>query len=377
MRECIPHDFTSSRVLDHLDHIGHLHSPPPSSPTPENRPKMLSNPNPSPLLLKTTLLLSLLLSPSPAAAITVAARRMLIEATPLVVTIEDHYASDPTATFINGLPDLWQTPTIDLDAGAEVHVLHDAPANPDLRIITTVAEVFYRIVGLKSANITSGDPLSLKGKRIGVVKNSTSEYFAYRYLKDVAGLKEDEYTFVGAPAGSGLCLVEPCGNGTFPYMLKHGEIDAVTAYEPTTEIAIRTIGKENAAVFRNDSLYRELSVMYTTKAKLDDPIKRKEIVKFLRALNKVQKVFAQEPEKIWGRVANITGSGVKEETLKAIWPMTRWTGGLPGDMADLLVSQDEWIVRDKTLQPNRGVMGRKRVESHIDDGPWRESLREE
>ena len=156
---------------------------------------------------------------------------MLIEATPLVITIEDHYNTNtninksdddpttpPTATFINGLPDLWtltNPPTnLDLNAGAEVHVVHDAPAHPDLRIITTVAEVYYRIVASKASSPPIRTPADLRGKRIGVVRNSTAEFFAYRYLREVAGLKEGEYTFVTGPPGGGSSSATPSPAGT-------------------------------------------------------------------------------------------------------------------------------------------------------------------
>ncbi|KAK4459799.1 hypothetical protein QBC42DRAFT_310860 [Cladorrhinum samala] len=292
---------------------------------------------------------------------------------PLVVAIQDYYNLNSTqplsfgpATFINGLPDLWDNPTVDLDAGAEVHVIHDAPHHPDLRVITTVAEVFYRIVGARSSNITT-DPASLRGKRIGVSLNSTSEYFAYRYLRDVAGLSPDEYTLVGGSGKDrGLCYSLPCPNGTLPDLLKRGEIDAMTAYEPTTEMAIQTLGAEEAVVFRNDSLYREISVMYTTQSKLDDPATRARIVQFLRVLTKVQSVFAKEPSKIWDRVSNITANGTTQtspQTLEKIWPLTRWTGGLPDDVEDLLEEEDKWAARDKTL--GRGPMTRERIESHV------------
>ena len=309
---------------------------------------------------------------SPVPAITVAARQMLLEATPLVIAMQDYYKNDTKSAFINGLPDLWENPTVDLDGGAEVHVLHDAPGHPDLRIITTVAEVYYRIVANKKSNIrTMAD---LKGKRIGVIGNSTSEYFAYRYLREVVGLQDSEYTLVSRTGANGLCYIEPCKNGTFPYMLQHGEVDAVTAYEPTTELAIRAIGEDNAVVFQNNSLYRELSVLYTTKAKLDDPASRKEIVKFLRALNKVQKVFANEPSKIWPRVSSIT-TNVSTEVLEKIWPFTKWSGGLPDDMVDILVEEDKWTARDVTLK--RGPMSRATLAAHLDPSPLKEALEQE
>ncbi|KAK3317932.1 hypothetical protein B0H66DRAFT_581915 [Apodospora peruviana] len=314
------------------------------------------------------LFLSVISPTTTTAMITVAARGFLLEATPLVVAMQDYYTAS-NGTFISDLPDLWQNRNVDLDAGAEVHVLHDAPGHADLRIVTTVAEVYYRIVANNASGTIHG-PADLKGKRIGVVANTTSEYFAYRYLRDVAGLKDDEYTLVGASGGQGLCYSLPCGNGTLPKMLALGQIDALTAYEPTTELAAMTIGEKNAVMFRNDSLYRELSVMYTTQAKLDDPVTRKEIVRFLKALGKVQETFATEPTKVWDRVASITNRGMSVQLLERIWGLTRWSGGLPADMVDLLAEEDEYIARDKTLK--RTAMTRERIASHIDSGPLAE-----
>jgi len=139
------------------------------------------------LVLPLLLLLSPMTTTTATAAITVAARKMLIEATPLVITIEDHYSTNktdddlttpPTATFINGLSDLWtQTnplTNLDLNAGAEVHVVHDVPAHPDLQIITAVIEVYYRIVASKASSTPIQTPANLRGKRIRVVRNSSA-----------------------------------------------------------------------------------------------------------------------------------------------------------------------------------------------------------
>jgi hypothetical protein len=304
-------------------------------------------------------------------ALTVAALSQNIEATPLVVTLEDYYNSTSYA-FINGLPALGANPGIDLYAGSEVHVLHDAPQHPDLRVLATVVEFSYHIVADKRKGILK--PSDLRGKRIGVVANVTSEYFAYRYLRDVAGLNESEYTLVKAGV---LCYSLPCGNGTYPHLLATGELDAFTAFEPTTTVGGMALGEENAIFFRNDSLYRKLNVLYTTQAKLDNATARAEIVGFLGALGKTQEVFTKEPEKIWPRVANITATNntvnmVTEEIMRKFWPLTKWARGLPTDMVDLIVEEDKWVAMDKTQR--RDPMSRERIQSLIDDAPLKEAL---
>ena len=305
-------------------------------------------------------------------ALTIAASRTNIEATPLVITLEDHYNST-SYTFINALPAPGANPRIDLWAGAEVHVLHSAPEHPDIRILATVVEFSYRMVADKRKGILK--PSDLRGKRIGVVPNVTSEYFAYRYLRDVAGLNESEYTFFKNGA---LCYSLPCGNMTFPHLLATGEIDAFTAFEPTTTVGGLTLGEENAVFFRNDSIYRKLNVLWTTQARLDNATSRAEIVGFLRALGKTHEVFTKTPEKVWPRVANITATSdamvnvATEEIMRTFWPFTKWARGLAADLVDLMVEEDKWVVMNENQE--RSPMSREMVRSLIDDGPLREAL---
>ncbi|KAM7210989.1 hypothetical protein V8F06_013620 [Rhypophila decipiens] len=188
-------------------------------------------------------------------------------------------------TYINSLPVVGTIPNVDLYADPEVHVLDDAPANPDLRILSTVVEFSYRIVADKCKGILQ--PSDLRGKRIGV-------YFAYRYLREAVGLSSSEYTFV---KNGELCYSLPCNNVTYPAMLASGEADALTAFEPTTTVGGMAIGEENAIYFRNDTLYGKLNVLYTTKDRLENATPRVEIVGFLRALGKTHEMFTKEPEK--------------------------------------------------------------------------------
>ncbi|KAK5656786.1 hypothetical protein OQA88_4334 [Cercophora sp. LCS_1] len=321
-------------------------------------------------------LLPFLLLTRGATAITVAAMAQNIEAAPLVVALEDHYNST-SYRFINTLPDLGANPGVDLIAGSEVHVLHDAPRHPELRILSTVVEFSYRIVADKRKGISK--PSDLRGKRIGVVPNVTSEYFAYIYLRDVAGLNESEYTFVTTGA---LCYSLPCANGTFPQMLAAGELDAFTAFEPTTTVGGMALGEENAIFFRNDTVYRKLNVLYTSQAKLDNATSRAEIVGYLRALGKTQEVFTKNPDKIWPRVATITATRnattnatttvTNEDMMRRFWPLTKWARGLPADMVDLMAEEDKWVATDETRP--REPMSREKIQSLIDDGPLKEAL---
>jgi sulfonate transport system substrate-binding protein len=324
------------------------------------------------------LLTSLVFTSLPgASALTVAAVVQNIEATPLVVALEDHYNST-SYRFINSLPDVGVNPSIDLYAGAEVHVLGDIPHSPDLRVIATVVQFSYRIVADKRKGIKT--PSDFRGKRIGVVPNVTSEYFAYRYMTDVAKLNASEYTFVGTGA---LCYAPPCGNGTYPQMLAAGQLDAFTAFEPTTTVGGMVLGGDggegNATFFRNDTVYRKINVLYTTKAKLDNATTRAEIVGYLRALGKTHDVFTKQPEKIWPRVANITARSsnvtankATEDIMKTFWPLTKWARALPVDLVDLMAQEDKWVAMKEGK--GRVPASRETIQGIIDDGPLKEAM---
>ncbi|KAK0625963.1 hypothetical protein B0T14DRAFT_561914 [Immersiella caudata] len=323
-----------------------------------------------------SLVTSLVLTGLPGAtALTVAASVQNIEATPLVVALEDHYNSS-SYRFINSLPDVGVNPRIDLYAGAEVHVLGDIPHSPDLRVIATVVQFSYRIVADKRKGIKT--PADFRGKRIGVVPNVTSEYFAYRYMTDVAKLNSSEYTFVSS--GS-LCYAPPCGNGTYPYMLETGALDAFTAFEPTTTVGGMVLGGEegNATFFREDSVYRKINVLYTTKAKLENTTTRAEIVGYLRALGKTHDVFTKQPEKIWPRVSNITARSqnvtankATEDIMKTFWPLTKWSRTLPTDLVDLMAEEDKWVAMKEGK--GRVPASRETIQGIIDEGPLKEAI---
>src|SRR5262245_18095982 len=69
-----------------------------------------------------------------------------------------------------GIPDLYDDSAADVATNAETQALRQSVDHPDLRIILTVSEGFYRIVARRSAGVTQlGD---LRGKRIATAPNT-------------------------------------------------------------------------------------------------------------------------------------------------------------------------------------------------------------
>jgi ABC-type nitrate/sulfonate/bicarbonate transport system substrate-binding protein len=157
-------------------------------------------------------------------ALRIASALNTIEYTPELIASQD-YANGSTFTIVNGqLANLVSDTSIDLAANAETQALRQFATHKNIRIIYTVAEVYYRIVANKKSGISSVK--DLKGKKIATFPSTSAAYFVEKYLGSV-GLKDSDYTVVsGSP-----CSSAPCGQGTFPYMLAHGSVDAGKCFE--------------------------------------------------------------------------------------------------------------------------------------------------
>ncbi|HET6300093.1 ABC transporter substrate-binding protein, partial [Microbacterium sp.] len=85
---------------------------------------------------------------------------------------------------------------VDLATNAETQLLRESLVNPDLRIIMTVTEGFFRLVARKSAGIETLE--DLEGKTIMLPRNTSANFFLLAMLETV-GLTEDDVTIVGLP----------------------------------------------------------------------------------------------------------------------------------------------------------------------------------
>ncbi|KAK4198004.1 hypothetical protein QBC40DRAFT_97464 [Triangularia verruculosa] len=304
-------------------------------------------------------LLGLLTTPT-TAVLTISAALNVIEYTPLLTTSEDYHNS--SAIFINGgVATLVRNSSIDLGANAETQALRNYANNTSLRIIWNIAEVPYRLVANRAAGISSLS--DLKGKRIGTINGTSAGYFVEQLLKTV-GLEYGDYQTVPG----NICHEAPCGNRTFPDLLAKGEIDAFGIWEPTLQLGIEALPDKQAIVFQNRKVYREIYNLHSTKEKLADKKKRREIVVFLKNLIKAQRVFEEEPEEVYGRVS--AAVNVSVPLLERVWRVHDWSGGIPRDLVDVLEEEEKYIAR----VDNRTASGRRHVAKMVDGSVLVEAL---
>jgi sulfonate transport system substrate-binding protein len=258
----------------------------------------------------------------------------------------------------NDLPSLNAAGRSDVAANSETQVLRSSFGNPDLRLIFTLAECPYRIVGRRSAGIAT--LADLRGKKIGTMPKSSAAYFLDRMLRTV-GLTEQDVVTAPFMAKTQAPL------SLMPQALRKWEIDAVTVWEPQSQQAKLAIGAD-AIEFCNPAVYRELFNLCTTQAHLDDPMMRQKIVAFVRALILATQQLQRDPHEACLLVAQAAELDI--EIVKNAWPYLSYPGTLATDLLDVLVPADAWVAKETQRAPR----SRGELSQLIDDSVLREAL---
>lgn len=279
-----------------------------------------------------------------------------IKHTPQPYAIRNFYNGSTNASLVTGgVADLAANPKeFDLAANAETQGLKSYANHRNLRLIYIICEVSYRIVADKRKGIAKLS--DLKGKKIGTIRSTSAAVFIHNMLASV-GVRDNEYTTSNAE----VCMKTPCASDTFPAQLKAGTIDAFGVWEPAVELGAETLGS-NAVVFQNASIYREVYLLYSTTDALNNPAKRKDIVEFVRALNKTLDVFTHTPKEsgVFGFVSNAVK--VDEPVLEKVWGDHKWSGTWGGELIEYLVEEGKYLAG----QDKRAIIPRSDLDMFLD-----------
>ncbi len=302
-------------------------------------------------------------APQPEEPFRVHGNKVTFEIAPVLVA-SDQVFDGPSTVKMGGIPNLVGEPGIpsygepgvaDVATHAETQGLRYSARHPDLRIIMTVAEGYYRIVGRKSAGIETLE--DLKGKRIATIPNTSSAYFLHNMLKSV-GLSEADVEIV---------RVIPLSD--MPILLSKGEVDAVTIWEPEIENAAHAIG-DDAVEFDGRDVYREVFNLNTTAANLADPEKRARIKEFVKAVVEATDMIHEDPSIAWPLVQEATGFDL--DLIKRSWKHHGYPGDLVPDLLDVLEAEEKWLAEID----DREARSREELSTLIDDSIIREVLEE-
>lgn len=272
----------------------------------------------------------------------------LLEMAPVLLAARRFYAGK-TVIEHGGVMSLWGKPydlpsldavgNSDVAANSETQVLRSSFANPDLRIIFTLAMCPYRIIGRRSAGIAQ--LADLCGKRIGVMPKSSGAYFLDRMLRTI-GLTEQDVTSVPFMAKSQAPL------SLMPQALRDGGIDAVAVWEPESQKAKLAIAAD-AIEFCDPAVYHELFNLCTTQSHLDDPAMRQKMIAFVRALITATVHLQQDPHDARLLVAQAAGLGIA--SVENSWPYLTYPGTLAADLLDVLFNADAWVAKETSRAP--------------------------
>jgi len=244
----------------------------------------------------------------------------------------------------------------DVATNAETQALRMSLERPDIRIILQVAEGLYRIVGRRSAGISSVRDLA--GKRVGTFPRTSAAFYLFKELEH-AGLAESDVQMVNMAPAMELSKA-----------MIAGDLDAIAIWEPASQQALDHFGSD-AIVLQTPGLYVERFNLNTTADKLANPETRREIVALVRALIDACKHITEHPEDVWPLSHRTNGYDM--DLLKACWPHHRWVATMtPGVLLDVLEDEERWIAA--TEGDGRAPRSRDELATLIDDSVYREAV---
>ena len=248
----------------------------------------------------------------------------------------------------------------DLATNAETQLLRESVKNPDLRIIMTVTESFYRLVARRSAGITK--LADLKGKRVMLPRQTSAHAYLVAMLRTV-GLSDEDVVLVNLLPTQG----DQTGMDQMSDALARGDVDVISIWEPEPEDAIRRLGND-ALVLQDRSVYREVFNLHARATDLADAEKRRSIVAFVRAVAGATAALKADPKRYWPHVSSITGFNLEE--IGWGWPEMEFPVRIVPDMLDVLEMEEVWIAK----AGNRTPRSRQELAKFIDASVLAEAL---
>ncbi len=205
------------------------------------------------------------------------------------------------------------------------------------KIIATIDKsTFLTIIGRKDKGLTN--PSDLKGKKVGVVQKTVSEYAFHQFLLD-HGIPAKDVEIVPVPGANIISAVT------------NGEVDAVSAALPVEYLINKSLkaGTISWPTLGENPFYWLLTVTQDTLTKRPDLVKR-----ILRALVTSEDFVRKNPQKAREIVAR--RYDFTNDYYDFVWPKHNWRVSLDQSLLLTLENQARWIIEnkltDKTQVPN-------------------------
>lgn len=284
-----------------------------------------------------------------------------LEIAPVLLAARDHFPAGAVVT--NGgignligeaaLPEHGKGGLADVATHAETQALRYSVAHPEIRIILTVTEGRYRIIARRSAGIAR--IADLKGKRIATLATTSAGYFLARMLAQ-EGLSFADIKPVRISPLEGMATA-----------LERHEVDAVAIWEPHGGDAAHVLGND-IVIFPGDGIYREWFNLNTTAANLADPVKRRRIVAFARAVMIASVRIRRDPAP--ARALAVAKGGFIPAEVARSWSTLTFPAALSDELLDVLTEEEKWLAE----QDRRPARSREVLSRLIDSSVYREAL---
>ena len=195
-------------------------------------------------------------------------------------------------------------------------------------MVTSTKDV--KIIARRDSGVN--DVKELKGKRIGLTKGSTGEYF-FSLILDKINL---------TPSDVKIINTRPSG---IPNAIAKGRVDAVCIWEPHALKTLKKL-KENAIVLDVGEPYRE-DFYFVARQKLltDDPDAAK---RFLRSIQEAQIFIRRDEDEAKKIVSKRLGLSLKD--VSSLWPEYDFALTLDQTVITTLRSEAKWAIENALTQ---------------------------
>jgi NitT/TauT family transport system substrate-binding protein len=126
------------------------------------------------------------------------------------------------------------------------------------------------------------------------------------------------------------------------------DADAISMWEPQAQDTFEALGND-AIVFQDNRIYRELFSLYSSTEVLNDPKRRREVVAFVRALIAATDRVKTSPREVMPLVARAIN--LTPEKVSASWKHHAFPAALPPDMLDVITEEERWMAASAGRQP--------------------------
>ena len=213
----------------------------------------------------------------------------------------------------------------DFAVAADTPIARAAVRGKPVSVVGTVCEIERAILIIARKDRGISAPGDLRGKTIGVIAGSASEFYLHIYLT-TAYIHPKSVRIVDLAPGQ-----------VVPALLS-GEVDAVSAWAPHTTVLQDKLGR-NAVVLHEPGLYTmSWNIVSSTDLTQHDP---ETIARFLRAILRADRLIAERPAE--ARAITAKECGMDVAAVEREWSNCDFTTHLDQSLILNLEDQSRWM----------------------------------